>query len=159
AAILAGTPARVMTRHYSDYHTRVKKRWHIRLDQFCTSQSDRVIAVSEHTAEVMRTEEHAPADRLRVIHNGIDFHRMELSSPDAPERIRREFAPNGEVLLLQVARLHPEKGHEFLFKALPSVIAQVARPVRLLVAGTGQFESDYRRQVHALGLDDAVIFT
>lgn len=159
AAVLARTTVRVMTRHYSDYHTRLKKRWHIRLDQFCTSLSDRVIAVSEHTAEVMRTEEHAPADRLRVIHNGIDFHRMELSSPEAPDRIRREFAPSGEVLVLQVARLHPEKGHEFLFKALPSVIAQVARPVRLLVVGTGPFEGDYRRQVHDLGLDDVVTFT
>ena len=95
---------RVMTRHYSDYHTRLNKRSHIRLDRLCTSLSDRVIAVSEHTAEIMRTEEGAPPDRIRMIHNGIDFSRMQFSTPDAPERIRREFAPNGEFLLLQVVR-------------------------------------------------------
>jgi glycosyltransferase involved in cell wall biosynthesis len=159
AGVFARTPVRVMTRHYSDYHTRVNKRWHVRLDQLCTSLSHQVIAVSEHTADVMRNEEHAPAEKLRVIHNGIDFSRMELSSPDAAERIRREYAPNGEFLLLQVARLHPEKGHEFLFKALPSVVAQVERPVRLLVAGMGPFEAEYKRQVRELGLDDLVIFT
>jgi glycosyltransferase involved in cell wall biosynthesis len=159
AATLARTRFRVMTRHYSDYHTRVNKRWHVRLDQFCTSRCQRVIAVSEHTAEGMRTDEKAPADRLRVIHNGIDFARMKLSSAEAPEQIRREFLPNGGTLLLQVARLHPEKGHEFLFKALPNVIAQAGRPVRLLVAGAGQFESEYRRQVRELRLEDTVVFT
>lgn len=159
AAFLARTPARVMTRHYSDYHTRLNKRWHIRLDQLCTTLSHRVIAVSEHTAEVMRADEHAPPDRLRVIHNGIDFSRMQLSSVDASDRIRRDFAPNGEFLLLQVARLHPEKGHEFLFKSLPAIIAQAGRPVRLLVAGTGPFESDYRRLVRELGVENHVNFT
>jgi glycosyltransferase involved in cell wall biosynthesis len=158
AGSLARTPARVMTRHYSDYHTRIGKRWHVRLDRLCTGLSDRVIAVSEHTAEIMRDEEQAPPERLRVIHNGIDFDRLRLSAPDAPERLRREFAPDGEFLLLQVARLHPEKGHEFLFKALPAVIAQGGRPIRLLLAGTGPFEGEYRREVHALGLDDVVTF-
>src|SRR5207245_2554981 len=53
AGALASTPVRVMTRHYSDYHTRIHKKWHIRLDRLCTRLSHRVIAVSQHTAEHM----------------------------------------------------------------------------------------------------------
>ena len=50
-------------------------------------------------------------------------------------------------------------GQEFLFKSLPCVVAQAERPVRLLVAGTGPFEAEYRRQVRELGIEDIVIFT
>ena len=158
AGWLARTSTRVMTRHYSDYHTRINKRWHTRLDRMCTALCHRAIAVSEHTAEVMRNEEGAPAERLRVILNGIDFERLRLSSPDAPERLRQELAPNGEFLILQMARLHPEKGHEHLFRALPQIRDEAARPVRLLLAGVGTAELEYRRLVKELGIEEHVAF-
>lgn len=158
AGALVRTPVRIITRHYSDYHTRVGKKWHTRLDQLCTALSHRAIAVSQHTADVMLQEEGAPPDKVTVVLNGVDFDRLKLSSPDAPQKIRDEFAPQGEILLLQVARLHPEKGHEFLFRALPQIRAQVPRPVRLLLAGRGPFEEQYRAQVRELGVDDMVVF-
>ena len=58
-----------------------------------------------------------------------------------------------------IARLHPEKGHHYLFEALPSVCRGVNRPVRLLVAGTGPFDSAYREEVRTLGCEDIVSFT
>ena len=111
AGQLARTRVRVMTRHYSDYHTRIDKKWHVRLDQLCTRLSHAVIAVSQHTADHLINDESARADKVIVVLNGIDFERVRLSKPDAPERIRREFASDGAHLLLIVARLHPEKGH------------------------------------------------
>ena len=89
-----------MTRHYSDYHTRIDKRWHVRLDQLCTRLSHRVIAVSAHTAEHMISLEKAPPEKLRVILNGIDFDRVKVSGPDAAERVRREFGAENAWLLL-----------------------------------------------------------
>src|SRR5262249_49724600 len=147
AGQLAGAPLRVMTRHYSDYHTRIHKKWHVRLDQLCTRLCHGVIAVSQHTADHMVSEEGAPREKLQVVLNGIDFDRVKLSSPDARERIRREFAAEDEILLLIVARLHPEKGHHYLFEALPEIARRAHRPVRLLVAGAGTFEAAYRDEV------------
>jgi glycosyltransferase involved in cell wall biosynthesis len=60
--------------------------------------------------------------------------------------------------LLIVARLHPEKGHRYLFDALPEIRRRVSKPVRLLVAGAGPFEADYREQVRAISCDDMVTF-
>jgi glycosyltransferase involved in cell wall biosynthesis len=158
AGWLAGTPLRVMTRHHSNYHTRINKRWHVRLDQFCTALCHHVITVSEHTAQVMRDEEGAPAGKLRVVKNGVDFDRLRISSPRAVAAIRTEHAPSGELLLLHVGRLHPEKGYEYLFTALKHVRERTTRPVRLLIAGAGPFEPVYRSIVRALGLDDLVTF-
>jgi glycosyltransferase involved in cell wall biosynthesis len=158
AGRLAGTPLRVMTRHHSNYHTRINKRWHVRLDRLCTALCHRVIAVSEHTAHVMRDEEGAPPGKLRVVLNGVDFDRVRISSPGAPEAIRREFAPQDEFLLLQVGRLHPEKGYEHLFASLRHLRARAGRPVRLLVAGAGPFHAVYKTLVRDLGVDDMVTF-
>jgi glycosyltransferase involved in cell wall biosynthesis len=158
AGWLARTPLRVMTRHHSNYHTRINKRWHVRLDQLCTALCHLVIPVSEHTAQVMRDEEGAAGDKLRVVLNGVDFDRVRVSSPDAPAAIRRQYAARGEFLLLQVGRLHPEKGYEYLFPALKRVRDHVSRPVRLLVAGVGPFEQAYKDLVRDLGIDDMVTF-
>ena len=158
AGALARTPLRVLTRHHSDYHTRIHKRWHIRLDQLCTRLSHAVIAVSQHTADHLVQVEAAPADKVHVILNGIDFDRLKLSEEGARKRLRQELAPDGAPLLLCAARLHPEKGHSDLFRALPLVRARLGRPVRLLLAGTGPFEAAYRAEVQSLGCGDAVAF-
>src|SRR5215471_12553747 len=136
AGTLARTYPRVITRHYSDYHTRINKKWHVRLDQLCTRLSQRVIAVSGHTADHLIEVERAPQEKVRVVLNGIDFDRVRVSSPDSRERLRREFGGENEYLLLIAARLHPEKGHQYLFQALPKIRRGASKPVRLLVAGS-----------------------
>jgi glycosyltransferase involved in cell wall biosynthesis len=146
-----------MTRHYSDYHTRIHKHWHVRLDRLCMAQCDAVIAVSHHTAEHLIQVEGAPAYKVHVIHNGIDFERVK-ASPDARGRIRAELRTGEADLVLVMARLHPEKGHEHLFRALPEVRRRLSRPFVILLAGTGPFEEAYRRQLRDLGCEDLVRF-
>ena len=158
AGAIARTGTRVVTRHYSDYHTRIHKKWHVRLDQLCTRLSHAVIGVSSHTAEHLIEVERAPRDKVQVVLNGIDFERVKLSSPDARERIRREFSAENEYLLLVVARLHPEKGHHCLFQALPEIGRRASKPVRLLVAGDGTFAAAYRDEVNAIGCSEMVNF-
>ncbi len=158
AGVLAGTPLRVSTRHYSDYHTRIDKKWHVRLDRYCTWMSHEVIAVSQHTAEHMIAREAAPPQKVHAIVNGIDFGRVKISSAAAPARIRREFAADGAYLLLMVGRMHPEKGYDYLFKAMTKLARGLDRPVRALIAGTGPLEERYREQVRSLGCAEAVQF-
>lgn len=158
AAMLARVPHRVMTRHYSDYHTRIDKRWHVRLDQMCTRLSHRVIAVSQHTADHMIEVEGAPPEKIRTILNGIDFARVRVSGEGAAERVRREVGAEDAYLLLIAARLHPEKGYEHLFDALPEIGRRAGRRVLLLVAGRGTYEEEYRARVRELGCDGMVRF-
>jgi glycosyltransferase involved in cell wall biosynthesis len=158
AAAIARTPVRIMTRHYSDYHTRIDKKWHVRLDQLCIRLSDDVIAVSDHTARHLIEVEHAPPEKVHTVLNGFDAERVERSDGTTPEQIRREFDANEDYLLVVAGRLHPEKGYEHLFRALPRIQRAVDRPVRLLVAGRGPFEQEFRRQVAELGCEGAVSF-
>jgi len=158
AGVLARTPTRIVTRHYSDYHTRIDKHWHVRLDRLCTRLSHSVIAVSQHTADHLISKELAPAEKVHVVLNGIDFERVKLPGPDVRERVRRELAAGNAHLLLVVARLHSEKGHTYLFRALPELKRRVDCPILLLVAGTGTFEDIYQAEVRSLGCENIVRF-
>jgi glycosyltransferase involved in cell wall biosynthesis len=157
AAVLARTPSRVHTRHYSDYHTRINRPLHVALDRLCTRMSQRVIAVSQHTANHLVQVERAPPGKVRVIHNGIDFDRVRRSSPDAPGRLRDELAVARRPVVLMAARLHPEKGYESLLEAFAEVLKRVPAAV-LLIAGTGPLEDHYRRLAALHRLGDSVRF-
>jgi glycosyltransferase involved in cell wall biosynthesis len=119
--------------------------------------SQRVIAVSQHTADHLVQVEHAPVEKVRVIHNGIDFDRVRVSSPDAPARVRAELGAVGRLVVLIAARLHPEKGYESLLAAFARVVGGVPGTV-LLIAGTGPLESHYRRLAADHSLGDSVRF-
>lgn len=159
AGVLASTPLRVMTRHYSDYHTRIQKHWHIRLDQLCTRLSHAVIAVSRHTAEHMIDTEGAPQAKVNAVLNGIDFNRLRLSSPDPRSQVRRELGVDDDChLVLVAARLHPEKGYPQLFDAIARLRQQSRSRLLVLVAGTGPLQNEYRARIEALGCGDMVRF-
>jgi len=158
AGLLAGTRGRVMTRHYSNYHTRIGKKWHVRVDQLCSRLSHAVIAVSQHTADHIVHEEGAPREKVHVVVNGIDFSRVKTSGSDVPALLRREWCPEGGRLLVVPGRLHPEKGHTYFFQALPLIRQRLACPIVALMAGVGPFESAYREEVRSLGCEDIVRF-
>jgi glycosyltransferase involved in cell wall biosynthesis len=157
AGRLAGTPWLIETRHYSDYHTRIHKRWHVALDRLCTSLSDRVIAVSEHTADHLMEVEGARPDKVVSIVNGIDFERTRISSPAAVRQLRAEMAPHGEPLLLTVGRMHPEKGYEYLLAGLDA-LRQRLGAFRVVIAGTGPKLDHYRQLARQCRCDDIVTF-
>ncbi len=158
AARLAGVPARVLTRHYSNYHTRINRPLHVKLDQWCTALSHHVIAVSNETAEHLIRVEGAPRRKVSVIHNGLDFERVKASGPDARARVRGELAL-GEVFTFLIAgRLHPEKGYEHLFEAVRRLKDRSDRSFAVLVAGRGPFLERYEDLVRSLGIADRVRF-
>jgi glycosyltransferase involved in cell wall biosynthesis len=157
AGMLARTPARVLTRHYSDYHTRIRRRAHVALDRMCTRLAQAVIAVSAHTAEHLVSVEGAPREKVHTILNGIDFARVK-PSPQAWQHVRSGLGVESDHLILVMARLHPEKGHTYLFQALPGIRERVGRRLLVLLAGTGPYEVSYREEVARLGCEDIVRF-
>jgi glycosyltransferase involved in cell wall biosynthesis len=78
-------------------------------------------------------------------------------SDDERGALRARLLPAGGVLLLNVKRLHPLADQSTLLEAMARVRRRREDAV-LLVAGTGEAESDLRAQASRLGLDRAVRF-
>jgi glycosyltransferase involved in cell wall biosynthesis len=64
---------------------------------------------------------------------------------------------DGTPVLLTAGRLEPEKGHRYLLRALPRLLAAHPR-LRLWLAGEGSLCEALRREAARLGLADAVDF-
>lgn len=118
--------------------------------------STRVIACSEEVGQVMRRQDHLPANRLEVIDNGINIDRLIGASG---EGVRAEFAiPDDKLLIGVIGRLHPAKGHSDLIAAMVRLRYEEAAPV-CLVIGSGELKHELEAETRRVGLEDHVIFT
>ncbi|MFX3625065.1 MAG: glycosyltransferase [Ectobacillus sp.] len=92
-----------------------------------------------------------PAEKIRVIYNGISYDE----EPQSPYNKQEMFQIDEETFtVIQVARLHPVKGHEILFEAL----RQVNIPIKVLLVGDGPIEKELRELANNLGLTERVRF-
>jgi glycosyltransferase involved in cell wall biosynthesis len=62
-----------------------------------------------------------------------------------------------ELLVGILARIEPYKGHMYLLEAMEILLAQ-GRKIKLLIAGTGEYEPEVKARARALGVSDAVQF-
>lgn len=74
----------------------------------------------------------APADRMVKLGRGVDTTLFTPNQRD--EGFRREITPNGEVILLCVCRIAPEKGFEFLAQVAMRLSSEKV-PFKLLIVG------------------------
>jgi len=146
-----GTPMQVLvdTLHSSSTGTlgrRLGYRWSNWLP-------DKVTAVSRAVAEAHLPARMTTAEKLVVVANGVDIRQWR---PDANVRtnVRRELALGDEFLWLAAGRLDPVKDYPTLLKAM----VNVPKAAHLIIAGSGQLESELRRLSTDLGLDSRVRF-
>jgi glycosyltransferase involved in cell wall biosynthesis len=103
-------------------------------------------AISESTRDDL-VARGVSADRVRVIHPGVDSRRFRPGPPG------RSAMPS----FLYVGRLKRYKGISFALQAL--AIARQRRPdVRLEIAGVGDYRPELERLAGRLGLERAVLF-
>lgn len=113
-----------------------------------------VIANSEETKRTVlaRKSDLFPADRIRVIYNGIDLEAFDRESVQQIYQ-RRE----GEIVLGHAGRLSRQKNQTFLLEMV-RLLKDAGVKCRLLIAGKGPLEADLRARCHTLGLDEEVLF-
>jgi phosphatidylinositol alpha-1,6-mannosyltransferase len=113
-----------------------------------------IVANSRNSARLL-AEWGVEADRITVIHPGVDAARFR---PDADRGPWREHhARRGELLLLSVGRLQRRKGHDLVLAALAKW-GPDDPPVRYLIAGAGDQRAALEAQARSHGIHDRVVF-
>jgi L-malate glycosyltransferase len=160
--LLRGRPKVLFTehgRHFPDY--RRPKR--VVANKLLLRRGDRVTAVGHFSKQALVDNEGIWADRIEVIHNGIDIDKFKpvSASPEAAEAraaVRRELGLGDEQpVVLQVARFHPVKDHATSVKAFGEVVKSNTQAVLLLV-GDGEKRAEAQALADKLGLADRVRF-
>ncbi len=99
--------------------------------------------------------------RARVIVHGVSRTQADKLTADR-DRIRTEVRaelgiPDGDLLLLTVANIRPEKGYDVLLDAT-RILAERDVPIRVAAVGGGPMEDEIRERHRALGLGDRMQF-
>ncbi|MEW6209046.1 MAG: glycosyltransferase [Acidobacteriota bacterium] len=147
-ARLAG--ARIIhTEHSVEYFKRRRLRAALRLmSVFC----DRVVAIGEDGARVLREKVGIPQSKLEIIRAGVDVDRFDQSRSEARREIGIDEAARVAII---VARLFPEKNHLLLLEAFSEVARRITG-AKLLIVGDGVEELSIRGEIARLGLEDNV---
>jgi glycosyltransferase involved in cell wall biosynthesis len=160
AAGKAGTPVVVHTIHgihYLHYRNPVLKRIYIGLERAMSRTTSAVVCVSASDLDQARKYRLAPAERLRLILNGVEIVDP-ASDPDRDRRIEelRLRLKLRSPVIGSVARLHRQKGVGNLIRAAEPILR--ARPeATIVVVGGGPLESRLRTEIAKRGLDRRVI--
>jgi glycosyltransferase involved in cell wall biosynthesis len=158
AAKVAGTPFTIVTRHHSDFTTVFHRPIHRRIDRWHALTADRVMAASEAVKRAMVQYEGVPEGRISVARYGYDFGELKPSLNDDERRsLREELGGDGRILIGTVARLSIEKGHRYLFDAIPAVMRRFPE-ARFIFVGSGPLRVEMEARVGDLGIGPYVRF-
>jgi glycosyltransferase involved in cell wall biosynthesis len=118
-----------------------------------------MVAVSEGTRHFSIEEEGIRPNKLITIQNGINVERFSISlSPEAEQSLRQALGVEPDsLIILTVARLHPQKGHKYLIEAIPHILRDFPQ-ARFLFVGEGELHEELTRQVKKANLSEYVHF-
>jgi glycosyltransferase involved in cell wall biosynthesis len=106
-------------------------------------RQDGLIAVSDSTANDLRTFFRLPADRISVIPNGIDHDRFSPGDKVSPQSGIAQRAQLPQPFFLYVARIeHPGKNHIRLISAFEEFKAATHSPWQLVFGGSDWHGAD-----------------
>ena len=88
-------------------------------------------------------------EKVARVPSGLDFARYSLEAEPA--------ITHDGLVLGYIARIHEQKGIQYLLSALPEVQREIP-DVRLVVIGEGEYREELKSQARALGLESAVEF-
>jgi glycosyltransferase involved in cell wall biosynthesis len=159
AATLAGVPVIVHTAHGFAFHEASPartRRFYSILERIASRWCDRIVSVSEfHKRWAVELGMCSPK-RMMAIPNGIaDPGRN--SNRKAKELRRQLQAGSDDLLILNVARLAPDKGIEYLIEAA-AAMPQKGRRVQIVIAGDGPARAELERLAASSGVMDRVRF-
>lgn len=159
-AALVGRPAAYLARIPGAVYT-VHGFWSRPVLGFLTERmlspmTTRYVAVSQALAAATSGLAGIPAERIRVIHNGVDLNRFRPG--ECGQSLRAELGIPSEVPVVgTVARLSREKGVDLLLQAARR-LSRAIPDMHILIVGDGPEGPGLQRLAVTLGLGERVTF-
>jgi UDP-glucose:(heptosyl)LPS alpha-1,3-glucosyltransferase len=126
---------------------------HLERSMFGSPALRRIIANSNRGREEIVRRFGLPAEKIRVVHNGIDIARFPLDrKADARVRFRRRFGiPDGETVFLFVGSGFARKGVGTIARAARLLVERGGEAFRVVLVGKGDPSMYVRSAGHASG--------
>ncbi len=114
--------------------------------------------ISAHCRETYeQTKSFIDSRKLKLLICGFEGNAFVITEESRKAaRIAENLSPNTPVLI-NIARLYPEKAHDMLLECFQEVVKETTE-ARLLIYGVGPLEAELKDLCHKLGMDDYVVF-
>ncbi len=157
AALKAGVPVRIMTKHSSDMPPRLMSSFPVRL--FCSAHWKRTLSAAIATDDASARSLIAcgmPEKYINIIYNGAPAPRAVSDAEKKALRVSLGI-PDDCVVCGTFSRLEAEKGIVTLLRAASLVLRQLPN-VRFIICGSGSRETELKELCSRYGLDGKVLF-
>ena len=138
----------------------VSFNWFLRIfEKKMIERSCKLIAVSDFTRRELMKYYGVAAEKIRVIHNGVDTAKFQPASDKSKVKAELGFNPD-DIAIVSVGRLYARKGLFTLIESVPAVIRKFPN-AKFIVSGKGQSDEMRKLIGHAekLGVQGNIIFT
>ena len=156
AAAALGVPAIVHTVHGAPFHlyqSPLAREFARRCERWAARRCHAIVSVSDAMTELMVTGGVAPREKFTTIYSGLEVEPF-LAAEASRDAARAELGYRPEHLVIgKIARLFALKGHEFLIRAAPAIVAAWPN-ARFLLVGDGVLRRELESQVARAGLAD-----
>jgi glycosyltransferase involved in cell wall biosynthesis len=154
AAAALGVPAIVHTVHGAPFHpyqSPLAREFARRCERWAARRCHSLVSVSNAMTELMVTSGVAPREKFSTIYSGLVVEPF-LAADASRDAARAELGYRSEHLVIgKIARLFTLKGHEFLIRAAPAIVAAWPN-ARFLLVGDGVLHRALGSQVARAGL-------
>ena len=119
--------------------------------------SDRMVAVSDYVRKSAARDLHFALDSIDLVYNPFDVDLMKAPvGKDRGELLRELGLPAESQILLNVARVSPQKGLLYALRALPAILRHYPQVQLLSVGATTdpRWTAELKREAEALGVAD-----
>ena len=133
------------------------------LERLAARRCDQLIAITPAMVEEFAKKKIAPPGKFSIIPSGVDLSRFRADTASR-EKMRAESRqlmgiPKEAVVVANLARLDPLKGHDDLLEIYPLLAAEFGQQTRFLFIGDGFYRKKLEVKIASLGLQDRVIIT
>lgn len=119
--------------------------------------TDVKIAPSDLAADFTFGHKQVQKNKISFLHNAVDLDVYKFD-PNSREDLRKEIAPNNELVIGHIGRFTAQKNHSFLLKIFKE-IKKIRKDSILVLVGTGDLKSEIQENAKELQIDDSVVFT
>jgi len=119
------------------------------------SNSNKIIANSSYTKDLMEVSLNIERKKIKVIHPGIDIYKDFISSED--ERKIKKIIDGKFPVITTLARIEKRKGHKFILNTLAEIKNEFP-DILYLIAGKGPYLEEVKSHSRKLGLTNNIYF-
>lgn len=122
-------------------------------------RADHILAVSQATRNDLIDLYGLPAEKITVLHNGVNPNFKRVTDPAALQAVRAKYKIGAGRYIIAVGTVQPRKNYGRLMEALAGLTGPHADVKLVIVGGRGWLEGPIYARLAELQLTDRVVFT